>query len=215
MIFIVISTLLITWRMQVPDYEQNTDHYLLQQLSHNDQAAFTAIYQRYWKSLFREAMNILRSQKEAEDCVQELFVSLWRRRQALSVNTSLGGYLHTAVRYQCIDIIERDMIRGGYLEDFTSYMAGQQSMPSVEEEMYARDLAANIDQVMDKMPNKMREVFRLSRQEHLSHREIADRLQISEETVKKQIYLALKILKSHLGDTSLAMLIAATFIYNN
>jgi RNA polymerase sigma-70 factor (ECF subfamily) len=58
----------------------------------------------------------------------------------------------------------------------------------------------------------MREVFRLSRQEQLTHREIADRLHISEETVKKQIYLALKILKTHLGDTSLAMLIAATFI---
>ncbi len=123
MIFIVISTLLITWRMQAPDYELHTDQYLLQQLLHNDQAAFTAIYQRYWKSLFREAMNVLRSQKEAEDCVQELFVSLWNRRQSLSVTSTLGGYLHTAVRYKCIDIIERDMIRGGYLEDFTSYMA--------------------------------------------------------------------------------------------
>lgn len=199
--------------MQAPDYEQHTDNYLLQQLSHNDQAAFTVIYQRYWKTLFREAMNVLRSQKEAEDCVQELFVSLWKRRESLSVTTALGAYLHTAVRYKCIDIIERDMIRGGYLEDFTSYMTEQQSPPSVEEEMYARDLAANIDQVMEKMPNKMREVFRLSRHEHLSHREIADRLQISEETVKKQIYLALKILKSHLGNASLAMLIAATFIY--
>jgi RNA polymerase sigma-70 factor (family 1) len=201
--------------MQVPDYEQHTDQYLLQQLTHNDQAAFTAIYQRYWKALFREAMNVLRAQKEAEDCVQELFVSLWRRRETLAVTTSLAAYLHTAVRYQCIDIIEKDMKRGGYLKDFTSYMEEQQAMPSVEEEMYARDLAANIDQVMDKMPGKMREVFRLSRQEHLTHREIADRLNISEETVKKQIYLALKILKSHLGDASLAMLIAATFIYNN
>jgi RNA polymerase sigma-70 factor (family 1) len=199
--------------MQAPDFEQHTDNHLLLQLAHNDQAAFTAIYQRYWNTLFREAMNVLRSQKEAEDCVQELFVSLWKRRESLSVTTSLGAYLHTAVRYKCIDIIERDMIRGGYLNDFSSYLTEQQSMPSVEEEMYARDLAANIDQLMDKMPNKMREVFRLSRQEHLSHREIADRLKISEETVKKQIYLALKILKSHLGDASLAMLIAATFIY--
>jgi RNA polymerase sigma-70 factor (family 1) len=200
--------------MQVPDYEQHTDQYLLQQLTHNDQAAFTAIYQRYWQALFREAMNVLRSQKEAEDCVQELFVSLWRRRQSLAVTTSLGAYLHTAVRYQCIDIIEKDMKRGGYLKDFTNYLEEHQAIPSVEEEMYARDLAANIDQVMDKMPGKMREVFRLSRHEHLTHREIADRLHISEETVKKQIYLALKILKSNLGDASMAMLIAATFIYH-
>ncbi|HEY8896169.1 MAG TPA: RNA polymerase sigma-70 factor [Niastella sp.] len=214
MILFVISTLLITWRMQAPDYEQHTDQYLLQQLTHNDQAAFTAIYQRYWQVLFREAMNVLRSQKEAEDCVQELFVSLWRRRESLTVTTSLGAYLHTAVRYQCIDIIEKDMKRGGYLKDFTSYLEEHQAMPSVEEEMYARDLAANIDQVMDKMPGKMREVFRLSRHEHLTHREIADRLHISEETVKKQIYLALKILKSNLGDASMAMLIAATFIYH-
>jgi RNA polymerase sigma-70 factor (ECF subfamily) len=198
--------------MQQIDYELHTDQVLLQQLSQNDQAAFTAIYERYWKLLFREAMNVLRSQKEAEDCVQELFVSLWNRRQSLSI-TTLRAYLHTAIRYQCIDRIEKDMIRGGYLEDFTTYMEANQTMPSVEEELYARELAANIDQVMDKMPDKMREVFRLSRQEHLTHREIANRLQISEETVKKQIYLALKILKSNLGNTSLAMLIMATFIY--
>jgi RNA polymerase sigma-70 factor (ECF subfamily) len=200
--------------MQATDYSQHTDQFLLQQLAYNDQAAFTAIYQRYWKSLFREAMNVLRSQKEAEDCVQEVFVSIWNRRQALSVTSSLKAYLRTAVRYQCIDRMERDMIRGGYLEDFSSYQTAHQTMPSVEEELYARDLAANIDQMMDKMPGKMREVFRLSRQEHLTHREIADRLHISEETVKKQIYLALKILKGQLGDTSLAMLIAATFIYS-
>jgi len=199
--------------MPVPDYTQHTDQFLLRQLTHNDQAAFTGIYQRYWKLLFREAMNVLRSQKEAEDCVQELFVSLWNRRQSLSVNSSLKAYLQTAIRYQCIDRIEKDMIRGGYLEDFSSYLSAQQTLPSVEEEIYARELAANIDQVMDKMPDKMREVFRMSRQEHLSHREIADRLHISEETVKKQIYLALKILKSNLPNASLAMVIAATFIY--
>jgi RNA polymerase sigma-70 factor (family 1) len=198
--------------MQQNDYDLHTDQVLLQQLSQNDQAAFTAIYERYWKLLFREAMNVLRSQKEAEDCVQELFVSLWNRRQTLSV-TTLRTYLQTAIRYQCIDRIEKNMIRGGYLEDFTTYMEANQTMPSIEEELYARELAASIDKVMDKMPGKMREVFRLSRQEHLTHREIANRLQISEETVKKQIYLALKILKSNLGNTSLAMLIMATFVY--
>ena len=198
--------------MQQIDYELHTDQVLLQQLSQNDQAAFTTIYERYWKSLFREAMNVLRSQKEAEDCVQELFVSLWNRRQTLSI-TSLGAYLQTAIRYQCIDRIEKDMIRGGYLEDFTIYLEANQTMPSIEEELYARELKASIDQVMDKMPGKMREVFRLSREEHLTHREIANRLQISEETVKKQIYLALKILKSNLGNTSLAMLIMATMLY--
>ena len=198
--------------MQQLEYEQHTDEILLQQLSQNDQAAFTAIYERYWKLLFREAMNVLRSQKEAEDCVQELFVSLWNRRQTLSI-TTLRAYLQTAVRYQCIDRIEKNMIRGGYLEDFTTYMEANQTMPSIEEELYARELAANIDQVMDKMPGKMREVFRLSRQEHLTHREIAARLQISEETVKKQIYLALRILKSNLGNASLAMIIMATFLH--
>jgi RNA polymerase sigma-70 factor (ECF subfamily) len=199
--------------MPVPDYTQHTDQFLLQQLTHNDQAAFTAIYQRYWKLLFREAMNVLRSQKEAEDCVQELFVSLWNRRQNLAVNSSLKAYLQTAIRYQCIDRIEKDMIRNGYLEDFSSYLSARQTLPSVEEEIYARELAANIDQVMDKMPDKMREVFRMSRQQHLTHREIADRLNISEETVKKQIYLALKIIKTNLPNATLAMVIAATFVY--
>ena len=116
--------------MPVPDYTQHTDQFLLQQLTHNDQAAFTAIYQRYWKLLFREAMTVLRSQKEAEDCVQELFVSLWNRRQSLSINSSLKAYLQTAIRYQCIDRIEKDMIQGGYLEDFSSYLSAQQPLPT-------------------------------------------------------------------------------------
>lgn len=199
--------------MQHPDYEQHTDQFLLQQLSLNDQAAFTTIYERYWKTLFREAMNVLRSQKEAEDCVQELFVSIWNRRQALSINSSLKAYLQTAIRYQCIDRIERDMIRGGYLDDFSSYLEAHHVIPSIEQELEARELAANIDQLMDKMPGKMREVFRLSRQEQLTHREIADRLQISEETVKKQIYLALKILRSNLRNSSFAMIILVSFLH--
>lgn len=198
--------------MQSPDYSTHTDQLLLQQLSQNDQAAFTAIYQRYWNSLFREAMNVLRSQKEAEDCVQEIFISLWKRRDTMAVNTSLKAYLQTAVRYKCIDHIEKNMIQGGYLRDFAAFQANFQAEPSVENNLYARELAAIIEQLMQKMPAKMREVYRLSRQEQLSHREIAQRLNISEETVKKQIYLALKILRSHLGDTTLATLICFAFI---
>ena len=198
--------------MQVPDYSSNTDQILLQQISQNDQAAFTAIYQRYWQLLFREAMNVLRAQKEAEDCVQELFIALWKRRETLAVTTSLKAYLQTAIRYKCIDRIEQHMIRGGYLKDFAVFQSQYQAVPSVENDLYARELAATIDGLMVKMPDKMREVYRLSRHEQLSHREIAERLNISEETVKKQIYLALKLLKSHLGNTSLTTIIAITFI---
>jgi RNA polymerase sigma-70 factor (family 1) len=198
--------------MEASAYSLHTDTVLLQLLSQNDQAAFTAIYQRHWRPLFREALQVLRSQKEAEDCVQEVFVSLWKRRLNTVVTSSLSAYLHTAVRYKCFDRIERDMIRGGYLDDFIAWQANRQLQPSVEEELYARDLSASIDQAMEKMPDKMREVFRLSRQEQLTHKEIAGRLNISEETVKKQIYLALKILRANLGDASLAVLVTAVFL---
>jgi RNA polymerase sigma-70 factor (family 1) len=198
--------------MLVPDYSLYTDQMLLQQVSQENQAAFSAIYERYWKLLFREAMNVLRSQKEAEDCVQELFISLWRRRNSIAVNTSLKAYLQTAIRYKCIDQIEKDMAREVYLKDFTDFQAKYQIEPSIEQTLYARELAATIDGLTEKMPAKMREVYRLSRQEHLSHREIAQRLNISEETVKKQIYLALKILNVHLKNTTLAILIAMTFM---
>jgi RNA polymerase sigma-70 factor, Bacteroides expansion family 1 len=198
--------------MQRPDYSTHTDQFLLQQLSQSDQAAFAAIYQRYWNSLYREAMNVLRAQKEAEDCVQEIFISLWKRRDSIAVNTSLKAYLQTAVRYKCIDHIERNMIRGGYLRDFAAFQASLQTEPSIEYHLYAREMAATIESLMQKMPEKMREIYRLSRQEQLTHREIARRLNISEETVKKQIYLALKQLRSHLGDGALATLICFAFI---
>jgi RNA polymerase sigma-70 factor (ECF subfamily) len=85
-------------------------------------------------------------------------------------------------------------------------------MPTIESQIDAKALEAAIGEIVGRLPGKMREVYRLSRSENLSYREIALKLGISEETVKKQVYNALRIIRSGLADTvSVSCLVAFLF----
>lgn len=184
----------------MPPYGSDTDEQLLMALRNSDPLAFTAIYERYWDKLLVFVMRVIRHQSDAEDIVQELFVSIWRRRQDLAVERSLSTYLFNSARYLTIRHIDKNSIYAHYLDRLAMHVtAFDQNSPGVESEIFGRELEGRIDGLIGQLPEKMKEVFLLSRKHHLSYREIAGRLDISEETVRKQIYKALKILREGLG----------------
>jgi RNA polymerase sigma-70 factor (family 1) len=178
----------------------NTDESLVAALASGDPDAFTAIYERYWDKLLIYVMRVMRRQSDAEDIVQELFVSLWNRRQELNIEKSLSTYLYNSARYLSIRHIEKNSTYAGYLDRLAMHMTAfsGQSL-GVESEIFGRELEARIDGLVEQLPEKMKEVFILSRKHHLSYKEIAVRLSISEETVRKQVYKSLKILREGLG----------------
>lgn len=81
------------------NYPSHTDGQLLEQLYQSDEKAFAEIYNRYWKSLYTSAHNILQVKEAAQDAVQEVFISLWKRREAVQIE-ALSSWLHQAVRFQ-------------------------------------------------------------------------------------------------------------------
>jgi RNA polymerase sigma-70 factor (family 1) len=170
----------------------------------NDRAAFTSLYRRYWETLFVTTVKVIGSKEDAADIVQEVFISLWNRRQDLSLTSTLAAYLHTSVKYQAIHYIEKNITRRNYLKTLGDLEAASPA-PSAEVLLQAKELGELIRSVISNMPPKMREVYHLSRQEHLSHKEIAARLGISEETVKKHIQHALQLLKKALAESHLAV----------
>lgn len=192
------------------EYSSLTDEHLLQLLKESDEKAFAALYDRYWADSYRQAMKIVRSDIDAEDIIQELFISIWKRREDLDIRNGLPGYLYTSTKYLSIHFISRNMAASGYLSSFSEHMEPVVH-PSVESGMDARQLEKTINLVVEKMPDKMKEVFRLSRGEHLTHREIAERLHISEETVKKQVYNALKFIRQHMGTLSIGIIISIVY----
>lgn len=175
-------------------------------LKHGDEVAFTTLYDRYWADIYRNAMKLLGDANDAEDVVQELFESIWKRREVLQINGAMAAYLHTSARYISLHLIEKNVTKAEYADALQLA-----EIPLVESHMDAKTLESAIDKIIDTLPDKMKMVFLLSRREHLSHKEIAEQLQISEETVKKQVYNALKAIRQHLGAVPLGMLITAIY----
>ncbi|MBN8853460.1 MAG: hypothetical protein BGO55_18540 [Sphingobacteriales bacterium 50-39] len=172
-----------------------TDDMLLGLMSSDDEAAFSMIYRRYWQGLFVTAAKALRGREEAEDVVQDVFLSLWRRRRELKIEGSLAAYLQTSVRYKAIHYIEKNITRRDYLVMLANVAASTASM-TAEMQLQLKEAQQTIWETVGKMPPRMQEVYHLSRHEHLTHREIAQRLDISEETVKKHIQHALQLIKT-------------------
>jgi len=186
----------------------HTDETLLSLVADGDKEAFTMLYRRYWEALFATAARALRSKTDAADLVQDIFLSIWNRRNDLRITGSLAAYLQTSVRYKVIKYIEKNITRRDYLVLLTEVLVNYQP-PDAESQLQIKELQHTIQSAVEQMPKKMREVYQLSRKHYLSHKEIAERLDISDETVKKHIQHALQIIKTaiSLNATTFAVLL--------
>lgn len=170
-----------------------SDNELINLLKDGDNSAYTEIYKRYWAILFRHARKMLRNDDEAKDIVQDVFAALWVRISELNLEGSLSSYLYSAVRYKIFDLIDKKKVRGNYFASLEKFIEeGDYTTDNVIRE---KELAAQIEEEIAMLPLKMRQVFELSRKSDLSHKEIASKMHISDQTVKKQIHNAIKILR--------------------
>ncbi len=120
------------------------------------------------------------------------------RRKELCIEGSLSAYLQASVRYKAIHYIEKNITHRDYLALLTE--AVEDNFPSSAEiQLQVKQVQQTIRNTVSRMPPKMKEAYQLSRQEHLSHKEIAVKLGISSETVKKHIQHALQMIKAALG----------------
>lgn len=178
----------------MPDYRKFSDEDLTALLVKGDKLAFTEIYNRYSKQLttFAAAESRLNDLDDAGDVLHDLFVWLWEDRAKLRITGNLKSYLFTATRNRVIDHIRKNNTRQKYegLLEELSY--------SLEQHLEAKELGLVLEQSLTDLPRRTAEIYRLSRQEHLSIKEIADQLGLSEQTVKNQITTALKHLRQAL-----------------
>jgi RNA polymerase sigma-70 factor (ECF subfamily) len=176
-------------------YNKLSDHELLGLLKESDATAFAEVYDRYKVLLHIHAYNKFSDREEAKDIVQDVFATLWKNRENSELN-NLSGYLYAAVRNSVINHITRKEVKTKYITSIQNFTSSGQIV--TDHLIREKQLAAIIEKEIAALPNKMRVIFELSRKEHLSHKEIAKRLDLSEKTVDKQISNALKILKGRM-----------------
>ena len=183
------------------DYSTNTDQELVALLRQGNHAAYTELFNRYWKKLLAIAYNHIRDKSYAEEMVQDVFVSLWNKREHIEVQ-QLDRYLATAVKFTVFNAYYRRQKRNA---DMISKMPYQDSY-EIEDEILARFLKEQIDEIVNTLPEKCRLVFQYSREGGLKNHEIAKEMGIAEKTVEAHLSKALKVIKGKLPDTG-AMLI--------
>ncbi len=163
----------------------------------DDKQAFEEIYKRYWSRIFWFTYRKLKEREAAEEIVQELFVNVWNKRAAGRIQ-KLEQYLFSAARHRVIDYIRARLTHESYAEYHQTFVALHHN--DTEESVAVNDLSSALVESLDKLPEKSREVFRLSRIESRSIREIAALLNLSEKAVEYHISKALRILRSQLKD---------------
>ncbi|UFH57136.1 sigma-70 family RNA polymerase sigma factor [Spirosoma sp. KNUC1025] len=185
------------------DYKTSTDSTLLAYLKEGDEAAFQEIYFRHWRKLFIIAKTKLPSTESPEDFVQDLFVRLWEQRAFLLID-NLAAYLYTSLKHAIINRYKATLTQDKYVLYAQNLQASEHS---TEEQIALSDLMASVEQHLNELPEKTRQIFRLNRLEYKSVREISAQLSIPERTIEYHINSALKILRPLLKDYFLIALL--------
>lgn len=192
------------------NYPIHTDDQLLQQLYQSDERAFAEIYNRYWKPLYTSAHNILQVREAAQDAVQEVFISLWKRRQNIQVDV-LQSYLHQAVRFQVFKAIRAEKTD----QDFFNRLSLISKDILFEDPILFRELEAIYQQLIQSLPPDEQEIFLLHRDGGLTYKQIAEQKNISVKTVEKKMSRALKEMRYGMDDAMLAVLVTSAAMMNN
>lgn len=176
--------------------KQMDEHDLILRLIDGDENAFCELYATYKSRLIYFAMRFLKSREYAEDIFQDTFVIIWQGRQFIDPNTSFSAYLYTIVRNRVLnqlrDLQNQENLKNQILSQSVDYTN------DTTNKILEDDLSNLIGHAMQQLTGRQREIFTMSREKQMSHREIADVLGISVNTVQEHISVSLRILRHYL-----------------
>ncbi len=176
--------------------QASTDEALVLRIQQGDRDAFAAFYERHRAAMYLAAYHLLRDRDDAHDAVQELFADVWQRADRIDAAGNVKGFLYTVMRNRILSAMSRSKYFDEYVNSFLAFE--QRSVSVTEETVLARELERLLAEKIGELPPKMREVYELSWHEHLNNREIAERMAISEGTVKQHKHQATRILRGKL-----------------
>ncbi|MBF4471779.1 MULTISPECIES: RNA polymerase sigma factor [Flavobacterium] len=184
----------------------NSDTLLIDRLRNGDESALTELYNKFWQLLFTSSYNVIKDKELCEDIIQDIFMNIWHNREKLDIHISLKGYMYACARYQVFSYLKKnkDKVHVEIFDDLEKRF--QHTTP--ETEMMHEELVQQINLIIEALPEKCQLVYKLSREEQLSHKEIAERLNISAKTVENHIGKALQTIRASMGNTlSVAMIL--------
>jgi len=173
-----------------------SDSDLWSKIVHDDYRAFTIFFERHWFVLYKTAGKYIKDQELCEEAVHDLFLNLWTRRKYLDIE-DFNAYLKTSIRYQVYRLLKKEKNAAViYVDEYPEELALSHENDGIERIHYI-DTEKELEDCLKPLPKRTAEIFLLSRKEHLTNAEIAERLGISKRSVENQITNALKFLRAN------------------
>lgn len=169
---------------------------LIDNIAKGDEKAFRLLFDMYYQQLFHHAFYYLSSKEQAEEAVSDVFFIIWKKRETLDKIENIESYLYTSVKNQALHYIrranepEKDSLELYHIEILSDGNDPERKLLDQER----RELVQN---AINSLPNKCREVFRLAMSDKLKHKEIAKLLDISEKTVEAHVATAYKKIQNY------------------
>ena len=192
------------------DHLINSEKELLSRVAEGDENAFGQLFKTYYNLLGEFILRITESLPLTQEIVQDVFVKIWVNRCSLAKVDSFKAYLFVVARNHAFNCLKQIAREKSHKKEWVNSVL-HHAVNDVEE-IDTIDTGKLIDEAVELLPSQQKKVYTLSRRNGIRHQEIARELNISHETVKKHMVLALRFLKNHLrSHLSLFILFLANF----
>jgi len=191
---------------------------IIKKINRGDLDVFHYLYRVYYIPLCVYARNFTRSKELAEEIVQDVFIGLWEKQGFLNIKSSLNSYLFVSVRNACLNHLKHLLVVNKFNEYYTQKLKEAQDFYSITQEtgdslIIAQELEDKINKEIELLPEHCRQIFLMSRVDCLKHKDIADKLGVSINTVHRQTSIALERIRKSLKDfLTLLLLLLGIFI---
>lgn len=168
-----------------------------QRIREGDVKAFEQLFREYYAPLCRYAARFVKDMDAAEEIVQDFFYNYWKNRESMTIRISVKSYLYRSVHNNALKYMEQLAVRKRYAETILATTT-EVELSSLSEELDARELGRIIDNALNELPDRSRQIFRMNRFDGMKYQEIADKLSISLKTVESNMGKALRVLREKL-----------------
>jgi RNA polymerase sigma-70 factor (ECF subfamily) len=170
---------------------------IIGRLRRDDREAFNLLYYMYAEKIYKFSLTFFNRQADAEEVVQEVFVKIWMNRSSIIDPSTFNAYIYTIAKNLIFNNLKKNIYRKKYESYYLIFGTIQEQ--TTENDVLYEEARKRLDNALEKLPEKRKEVFLLSRRDGLKNAEIADKLNVSIKTVETHMGLALKYLRDVFG----------------
>lgn len=181
----------------------------IERYTKGDMTAFDEIYDFYSRKLYGFILSYVKQRADAEEIVQEVFLKIWESRKKIDIYASFDSFIFTIAYNTSISLLRKRVNEKKYMDQLEAKQQIYDADKFIDE-LHFNEINKQVESLLNELTPRQQEIFRLSREDGMSHQEIAQKLSISTNTVKNHLVAALAFLRSNLNNS---LMVNALFIY--